>query len=223
MTEFRVLTYNVRALRDNRAALVHAARSCDPDVVCVQEAPRFFRWRSKLAALARDWGVTYVNGGGTTGGVALFAHLRVDVETRREGLLSKTPGLHQRAVAAAVVAKAGSRLLVASTHFGLRAEERKRHAGELLSGIGRMPAEHVVVGADWNAVPGTAVWQALHAGGLSDPRPKSAPTFPAWDPEKRIDALLVSAGVRVAEYRVVDVPGVDRASDHRPVLGVLDV
>lgn len=223
MTQFRVLTYNVRGLRDDRDALAHAVRSCDPDVVCVQEAPRFFRWRSKCAALARDWGLLYVNGGGTTGGVALFAHVRVAIEAQREGLLSKTPGLHQRAVAAAVAVKETSRLLVVSTHLGLRAGERKRHVTELLAGLPNLPADHVVVGADWNSGPRSEAWSVLHSGGLVDPRPDGGPTFPAWEPEKRIDALLVSARVRVLDYRVVDLAGVERASDHRAVLAVLDV
>ncbi len=223
MTQFRVLTYNVRAVRDDRDALAHVVRSCDADVVCVQEAPRFFRWRSKCAALAREWGLLYVNGGGTTGGVALFAHLRVQVAAAREGLLSKTPGLHQRAAAAAVVLKSGSRLMVVSTHLGLRGEERKRHAHELLAGLSWASAGGVVLAGDLNAGPGSVVWQTLHQGGLRDPDPAAGPTFPAWEPTKRIDAVLVSPEVTVLVYDVVDLPRVERASDHRPVLAVVEV
>ncbi|MDQ1664772.1 MAG: hypothetical protein QOH75_803, partial [Actinomycetota bacterium] len=76
VTELRVLSYNVRGLRDDRAALADVVRSVDPDVVCVQEAPKYLRWRSKCASLAREWGLLYVAGGGSTGGTALFAHLR---------------------------------------------------------------------------------------------------------------------------------------------------
>src|SRR4051795_12442339 len=54
---FRVLSYNVRGLRDDQAALAEVVRGTDPDVVCVQEAPKYFRWRAKGAALARRWGV----------------------------------------------------------------------------------------------------------------------------------------------------------------------
>ena len=223
MSEFRVLTYNVHGLRDDRRALAHVVRSCDPDIVCVQEAPRFFRWRSKCARMARDWGLVYVNGGGTTGGVALFAHLRVNVVAQREGLLSKTPRLHQRAVAAAVVSQSDARLVVVATHLGLRADERARHARELLSGLAQLPADDIVAGADWNAVPGSQSWRTLHAGGLLDPAPGAGPTFPATSPVKRIDAVLVSRGVRVVDYRVVDEPGVERASDHRPVLALIDL
>jgi len=223
VTRLRIVTYNVRALRDDRDALVRVVRSHDPDVLLVQEAPRFFRWRSKCAAFARDCGLLYVNGGGTTGGAALFAHLRVHVEAEREGLLSKTPGLHQRAAAAAVVSKEGARLMVVSTHLGLRADERKRHAAELLAGLHWAPTADVVLGGDLNAGPGSPAWRTLHAGGLRDPEPSSGPTFPAQEPVKRIDALLVSPGVQVVKYRVVDAPDVERATDHRPVLAVVEV
>ncbi|MGH8970457.1 MAG: endonuclease/exonuclease/phosphatase family protein, partial [Actinomycetes bacterium] len=76
---------------------------------------------------------------------------------------------------------------------------------------------------DLNEAPGQRAWTALHDGGLRDPDPASGPTFPATAPRKRIDAVLVSDEVEVVDYRVVDEPGVARASDHRPVLAVLRV
>ncbi len=220
---FRVLIYNVRSLRDDPAAVAAVVRSCDADVVLVQEAPRFFRWRSKLAKLARECGLLYATGGRTTGGVALLAHLRVDVDDAREGLLTKHSGLHQRGLAAAVVSRSGGRLLVASTHLGLDRQERAGHAQEVLSLLRGVPAPHAVVGGDLNEPPGGPAWLALHGGGLRDLGTGSGPTFPARVPRKRIDAVLGSAGVDVVEYRVVDAPGVERASDHRPVLAVVQV
>ena len=37
----RVATYNIRALRDDRRAVVRVITALDADLVCVQEAPRF--------------------------------------------------------------------------------------------------------------------------------------------------------------------------------------
>ena len=221
--QFRVLTYNVRSLRDDAAAVAAVVRACDPDVVFLQEAPRFCRWRSKLAKLARECGLLYVTGGRTTGGVALLANLRVDVSDLREGLLTKHRGLHQRGVAAAVVARSGERLLVASTHLGLKPEERAEHAGEVVTLLRQVPAPHAVVAGDFNEPPGKPAWRAFQAGGLRDLGPESGVTFPARGPRKRIDGILGSTGVAAVDYRVVDHPLVERASDHRPVLAVLQV
>ena len=53
----RVLSYNIRSMRDDRAALARVIRACAPDLVLVQEAPRFFRWRKRAARLARRTGL----------------------------------------------------------------------------------------------------------------------------------------------------------------------
>ncbi len=68
MPTLRLLTYNVRSMRDDRAAVARVIRSAEPDVVCVQEAPRFLRWRSTCAALARTSGLVVVGGGRPAGG-----------------------------------------------------------------------------------------------------------------------------------------------------------
>ena len=118
MTGFKVLSWNMHGLRDDRRVLSRIVRDLDPDVVCAQEAPKFFRWRAKAAALARDCGLIYVAGGGTTGGTALMVNLRVDVERSAELPLSRyRAGWPDRGVAAAVVRKGGARLAVASLHL----------------------------------------------------------------------------------------------------------
>src|SRR3954452_511427 len=93
--------------------------------MCVQEAPKFFRWRARGAQLARECGLLYVTGGGTTGGTTLLAHLRVDVERTAELALSRYRlGWPDRGVAAAVVRKSGARLAVASLHLPLPETQR---------------------------------------------------------------------------------------------------
>ena len=64
----RVLTYNVRSLRDSARDVADVMRACGPDVVCLQEAPRFLFWRRKLARLAADAGLEVVTGGRSAGG-----------------------------------------------------------------------------------------------------------------------------------------------------------
>jgi endonuclease/exonuclease/phosphatase family metal-dependent hydrolase len=87
----------------------------------------------------------------------------------------------------------------------------------------QVPAPHAVLAGDFNEVPGKPAWRAFQAGGLRDLGPESGVTFPARGPRKRIDGILGSPGIAAVEYRVVDDPLVERASDHRPVLAVLQV
>ena len=60
--EMRVLSWNLHGLRDDTVALAEVVRRLDPDVMCVQEAPKYLRWRAKTASLARDCGLFYVTG-----------------------------------------------------------------------------------------------------------------------------------------------------------------
>lgn len=221
--ELRVLTYNVRGLRDDRAALAHVVRACDPDVVCVQEAPKYVRWRAKCAALAREWGLLYVAGGGTTGGSALLAHLRVDVDDPGELCLSRQYGWPDRGVATATVRKGGAALSVASVHLPLLADQRPLHGRRILATVAGSGVPHRLVAGDLNEPPGGPAWDVLTGDGLRDADPQGPPTFPARSPRRRIDAVLVSDGVDVVSQEVVDGPAVERASDHLPVLAVVRV
>ena len=139
--ELRVLSWNMHGLRDDRATLARVVRSCDPDVVCVQEAPKYLRWRARCADLARRCGLLYVTGGGTTGGSALLVNLRVDVDVADEVCLSRQWGWPARGVASAVVEKAGARLAVASVHLPLDQQTRLDHAQRVLDVIARTTIE----------------------------------------------------------------------------------
>jgi endonuclease/exonuclease/phosphatase family metal-dependent hydrolase len=223
VTELRVLSYNVRGLRDDRAALADVVRSVDPDVVCVQEAPKYLRWRSKCASLAREWGLLYVAGGGSTGGTALFAHLRVDVDDAREMALSRQFGWPDRGVASALIAKSGARMAVASIHLPLVAEQRHQHAARVRELLDTYDTSHRLAAGDLNERPPGPTWEAFGLGGLADLDPQCGPTFPAGQPVKRIDGILATEDVAVVEHHVLDGPAVARASDHRPLLAVVRV
>lgn len=217
--DFRLLSWNLHGLRDDRAALTRIVRELDPDVMCVQEAPKFLRWRSKGAALARDCGLLYVTGGGTTGGTALFAHLRVDVERSAEMALSFYRfGWPDRGVAAAVVRKSRAQLAVASLHLPLLEEQRVDHVRRALAVLTAGGERHMFAAGDLNEKPGHDAWRELEREGLRDLGPRTGGTFPATTPERRIDGAFATADVELRGYEVVDQPGVEVASDHRPVL-----
>lgn len=217
----RILSWNIHGLRDDTAALVRIVRELDPDVMCVQEAPKYFRWRARCAELARRCGLLYVTGGGTTGGTALLASLRVDVRRDAEVCLSRQWWWPDRGVAAAVVERAGVTLTVASVHLPLGASQRLAHAHRVIDvqrALGPAAASPALAAGDLNERPGHAAWQAFHDAGLRDLGPGTGPTFPAAHPDRRIDGVVASEQVELVDYQVVDVPGVARASDHRPVL-----
>jgi endonuclease/exonuclease/phosphatase family metal-dependent hydrolase len=228
MAELRLLTYNVRSLRDDADAVAAVIRACEPDVVAVQEAPRKLRWRSKRAALARTSGLVVATAD-RTGGLMVMTSLAAKVVSTRFATLPRSPDLHQRAVSVAELELRGDRWTVASVHFSLDADERQRHLGPLWAVLDAARAPLVVAG-DINEEPDKPVWQSL-AARMQDSYAVApdgpAETFRARQPRRRIDAVFADPSVVVvACHAVHSAPGVTRdllvaASDHLPVLAIL--
>lgn len=228
----RVLGYNIRSLRDDEDALVRVVRACEPDLVLVQEAPRFFRWRKHAARLAAATDLVMLSGGATAAGPLLLCSLRATVEHTEDILLPLTPGQHRRGLATAVVRFGGARLGVVSCHLSLTSAERFDQARMLLDHLAALDVPHAVVAGDINERPEGRSFRML-AGELQDcwaakPWGDEHTSTPA-DPHQRIDAVFATPGVEVLGCGVPrGLPGVSpedlrAASDHLPVLAALRV
>lgn len=228
----RVLSYNIRSMRDDTDALARVITACAPDLVLVQEAPRFFRWRKKLARLAAASDLVMLSGGATAAGPALLCSLRATVERTEDVLLPLTPGEHRRGFATAVVRFGGARLGVLSCHLSLRNDERLEQSGMLLDRVAGLGTVHAVAGGDLNERPTGPAFRRL-ADALQDgwaTRPWGGEHTWTFDgPDRRIDAVFATPGVEVLGCGVpLGLPGVSErdlraATDHLPVLAALRV
>lgn len=226
--KIRVLSYNVRSLRDDRAALARVVRGCAPDVVCVQESPRFFGWRRAARAMAAAFGLGIVVGGADASGNLLLAGDRVRVLAREALYLRHRRGLHLRGMALASVAVGGSRFTVASTHLSLDEDQRQEQTGEVLDRLRTFAEGPQILCGDFNSHPDSTEWGALTTE-LVDawavaPEGEEL-TSTAANPYQRLDAVFVSRDVTVLRAGVptdlVARADLAVASDHRPVLADL--
>jgi endonuclease/exonuclease/phosphatase family metal-dependent hydrolase len=221
--DLRVMTYNVRSLRDDVDALSAVVRSCAPDVLLVQEAPRFARWRSKRAAMARRCGLVVATAD-RPGGLCVMTALRVDVVNTSFSLLPTTFGHHQRALVGATLAFGGVHWRVMSVHLSTVAAERQRHQPAVATALSAPSADPLVVGGDINEDPGGPMFGELSTR-LQDCFAVAGDgtgfTSPARSPRSRLDAIFASPTLSVVSCEVIDGAGVVAASDHRPVLAVL--
>jgi endonuclease/exonuclease/phosphatase family metal-dependent hydrolase len=221
--DLRLLSYNVRSLRDDAQAVTTVIRACEPDVVCIQEAPRFLRWRTKCAELARDSGLVVATGGRPAAAMLLLVSVRVRVVATRNILLSKKRGLHQRGLALATLELGESRFAVGSLHLDLEASERVRHVDEILGHTERIGPPLILAG-DVNEGPDGPAWRALaqgHPDAYAIAPSGGEYTSSAIQPVRRIDGVFVDPAITVVGCGVPDVPGIEAASDHRPVLARL--
>ncbi|MDO0932489.1 endonuclease/exonuclease/phosphatase family protein [Streptomyces sp. DG2A-72] len=228
----RVLSYNIRSMRDDPQALARVITACAPDLVLIQEAPRFFRWRKKLARLARAANLVILTGGASAAGPAILCDLRATVERTEDVLLPLTPGQHRRGFATAVVRFGGVRVGVLSCHLSLQKDERYDQGGMLLDRLAGLGVDHAIAGGDLNERPGgrafariahtlqdcwaTAPWGAEH-------------TWTRDAPHRRIDAIFATKGIEVLGCGVpLGHPGITdadlrAATDHLPVLAALRI
>lgn len=227
MTSVRLLSYNVRSLRDDAEAVVRVIRSIDPDVVLVQEAPRFFGWRGKCEQLAHASGLVFVAGSPATGANVLMTSREIDVVHTRSVGFSPYRNLHHRGAVIALLRKAHSSFAVAGTHLDLIEVPRLRHLEELRAEASALAhGAPTVVGGDMNAVPGSATWHRLERFGVdawSVAGEGDGYTYPSQGSVRRIDGVFVPRHVPVLSARVVDGPDVHRGSDHRPLVVEFEV
>lgn len=234
MAVVRILSYNVRSLRDDSVTLCRLIREQHPDVVVVQEAPRFFRWRSKCAAFARECGLVYVAGGRSAGDNLLLAAVRAaaDETSVVERRVPRPPMRPIAGVVAATFEIGAARFGVVGAHLGLTAAERQVEVAEVIDVATDLGAPHTIVAGDLNELPGGRSWRELAKAGLADPVPDlDDPTFPSTAPHKRIDAILTTDRVQTLTYGVpgsrADDPNLAadyaRATDHLPVLAVVEI
>ncbi|MFC4907761.1 endonuclease/exonuclease/phosphatase family protein [Actinomadura gamaensis] len=228
----RVVSYNIRSLRDDPDAVARVVRALRPDVLCLQEVPRFASWWWRRRGLARACGMR-VAAGRRACGLAVFTAPHVRRVKREFHLLSRVPNLHRRALAVAVLQVDGAPLIAASTHLDLEDEPRLRHVAEILARLERAKARHrapLVLTGDINEEPGGAAWTRL-ATRFKDAHAVApegdALTFSAADPVRRIDGVFTDKGVEVLGCGVPTAPELladyPKATDHRPVLARLEL
>ncbi|MEU9126766.1 endonuclease/exonuclease/phosphatase family protein [Kitasatospora sp. NPDC048540] len=228
----RVLSYNIRSLRDDREAVARVIRACRPDLVCVQESPRYWKPSKQAAWLARRTGTVILAGGGrVAAGPLLLGRMRVDVLATRDRLLPKTRGLHARGFATALVRIGRSvPFAVTSCHLSLDPDERQRQFALLPGQFD--PGEPGLIAGDFNEHPDGPGWRQL-AADFQDAHP-TAPwggtnTSVPDNPYQRIDAVFATRDLTVLGCGVPhDLPGLDpadllAATDHLPLLAVVRV
>lgn len=232
MATVRLLSYNLRSMRDDRNAIACVVRRLRPDILCVQEAPRFLLWRRRRRWLARRAALEPV-GLKRASGLELYAGPRAVVIDRRHRLLSPVPGLHRRGLVFGVFDVDGARLIAAGVHLDLVGEARRRHAEEIVEELDRARAGFgapVVVAGDINEQAGGAAWDVLAArfqdAGAVAPYGQEH-TFSAIRPTRRIDGVFADPEITVLRCGVPDDPELlaayPAATDHRPVLAELRV
>jgi endonuclease/exonuclease/phosphatase family metal-dependent hydrolase len=227
----RIATYNVHSCvgRDGRRDPDRIARviaELDADVVALQE----FTYDADIALETRDpleltsslsgyqcaLGPTLARKAHSFGNVLLTRHpirelRRIDLSMERR---------EPRGALATTIEIDGVELHVLSTHLGLRLGERRFQVSRILEHVESLGSAFVAVLGDFNDwLPGRSVVHALEARLGKAPRPRS---FPVVWPFLALDRVWVQPQRALREVFAHRSPLARRASDHLPVVGILD-
>jgi exodeoxyribonuclease-3 len=244
----RILSYNIRLGGKGReAALAAVIRACEPDVVVLQEASEpevvariadgagMAQWASRkgesLGFLSRE---KVRHFGWHKPRISRHAFL----EIQPEGSDARIFGVHLSAVHAAWTE---SRRVVELRAL-LKGISQHQHGFHVLTGDFNTLAPGELL--DFKKLPGrlrALVWMSggtvrwrtiqiiLDTGYVDAYRSLHAKvpgfTFPTWDPHVRLDYLFlpVRDTARLQSCEIADVAGAREASDHLPLLSVVDV
>lgn len=216
----RVATYNLRGLKDDAAAAAQVVRAIDPDVLLLQEVPRYPASSYAIAAFARESGMLWSGRTRLVSGTSMMTSLRVladdSVDRRLKVGLRENPRSY---TVARVSSPGGPTVTAVSVHLSLRSDQRVEHAGTILRELAADEAGQgpVVLGGDLNEDRSGAARGALTSTlvEVSDDRP----SFPAADPRHRIDAIF-SRGHQAAvpgDPTLLEGLPLATATDHLPV------
>lgn len=206
------MTFNIRQLREDAAAVAAVLRESGADVVAIQEPPRGPLGGRRLRRLALSTGFVPAVVGGGARTTALLVRDGLTVTGARAVRLRWTPLRTRRGLA--VVDVAGIRLV--SAHLSLVDSERARHLDRLVLVVASAPAGCVVAG-DLNEEPGGPTHRRLGLR-LQDVTTTVGPTFTARNPRRRLDVVLASSALLASGARALRDDAARAASDHLPVV-----
>ncbi|HEU0045108.1 endonuclease/exonuclease/phosphatase family protein [Sphingomonas sp.] len=228
----KVASYNMRkgvGLDRKRSPerILEVLNEIDADVVALQEADRRFGARAcvispQLLEAESDWkAVDFGMRAASMGwhGNALLVRKAATVES---GGPIHLPALEPRgAVTADVTLPVGPALRIVGMHLDLSGLWRRRQAAAVMTHVDKAaePRETVLMG-DLNEWTGAA--GCLRDFARRYQFAETGPSFHARRPVGRLDRIMVSPGLRVADCGVHASPSARKASDHLPIWAILE-
>lgn len=232
-TRLRVLTYNIHHGRggDGKVDLARQAkviRDARPDLVVLQEVDNQTKRTGgvdQTVTLAKLTGLhsrfaRQIDFQGGEYGQAILSRFPID-----ELVIHRLPGMperEQRIAAEGRVRIGNQTVSIVGTHLHHRSEPIRVQQAAKLNELFSKPDHRVILAGDLNALPESKPMQLLNQQWrvLDSERPLL--TFPAAKPVRQIDYVLVRPSRRFRPVRV-EVIAAAVASDHRPVLAVIDL
>ena len=222
----RVASYNIHKgvgldRRRNPERILHVLAEIGADVIALQEADRRFGAREAVVTTHlleehSDWkAVGFGMRAGSLGwhGNALLVRKSAEILGCE---VIHLPALEPRGAVTAEVAIGGVTIRVVGMHLDLSGLWRRRQAAAIMSHVDSCARSHptVLMGDlnEWSAARGCLRDFGRHYGFAG-----TGPSFHARRPVGRLDRIMVSPALTIADCGVHTSPAARTASDHLPI------
>jgi len=222
LVKFRVLVYNVHGFRSGANDVAATVADARPDIALINECGSYRNLRRFADALEMRATSTPLPRLRRAARNAILVRRPWQVVASRTLTLPRAAKrAYPRAVLAAQLRGGNGTLLnVICVHLGLLPGEREAHAGRILDTV-TQTAGPLLIGGDLNERPnqpaavalGTRLWDTWIRVG-----PSTGETFPASEPEARIDYLFASEDLTALRAVVLGSRAAQSASDHLPLV-----
>ena len=224
-----VITYNIQSgfSRNNEwdlEATAQVIEDANADVVVLQEVSRGWLVTSgndQLAWLSLRLDMPYVWGPASTDdlwGNAVLSRFPVVSESLTR--YAATQNLKRSALIVSLEIDEGFELTVVATHLDNPAEADGPRSAQLEQLVGILALDRpTIVAGDFNMTPDDPLIERLIGTGLVDAAAEAGTLDGTSEDGRRIDYIFVSPDIGVRSVEVID----SDASDHRPVVAILDL
>lgn len=229
----RILTYNIHHGEgvDGKLDLQRIARVIDEseaDLVALQEVDVKTRRSGGVDQAAELARLTKMHahfaramdfGGGQYGVAVLSKH---EIVKTRSHALPNDAGAEPRAAAEITVKIGGAMLTLVSTHLDHRSDALRMRQWETLAKALSEVRGPAVLAGDLNDTPESKLIAAIKKEWTDATAKPGEPTIPAEKPRQKIDFVFISPA---AKFKIIESKVIEEkvASDHRPVLAVVEV
>lgn len=224
----RVASYNIHAAigtdgQFNPQRIIEVIKQLDADIVALQEVEHH-DWRDTdlLEYIARECDYQAIAGPTMRRetrhyGNALLTRLPVtaikhhDLSYRRN---------EPRGAIQVSISSDETTFQVFATHLGLKHAERRQQINQLLTAINKLSSDHTLLLGDLNDWwPFSQLNQQLHQFFI---KPKAVRSYPSRLPLLALDRILVGSAWRYLNLASHDTPLAKQASDHLPVIALIE-
>ena len=205
----------------NLQRIINFISSVNPDIVALVEVDsgsyrsgKFCQARTIARKLGYDYVVENKYPGDSIAQIVPLLNRQSNALLTRQGIVSHTFHYFEQGVKRLVIQTDLQEIAIFIVHLSLKYRHRQNQL-EYLHNLTLQTDKELIIAGDFNTFWGSGELSLfLAATGLKNANVTNAPSHPSHAPQRQIDFILHSGGIRIDNFYIPDI----RFSDHSPLV-----